>query len=167
MSLIPGGGDYLEMAPAITKHVVGRAPGEYAVPAVCPPFPSQEPCHVVLPRCWISSGISRDAVIWEFYCPPCVLVAKRWILPSPVRIDSVVVKQCLASLQTNKQKKLFSFLHGSVSSHVVEEDPGNNSHLRINCQLCWKCSPDTSGAVEQWYKPCPSRCLWVRISYQE
>lgn len=77
MSLIPGGGDYLEVAPAITEHVVGRAPGEYAMPAVCPSFPSQELCHLVLPRCWISSEISRDVVIWDFYCPPCVLVGER------------------------------------------------------------------------------------------
>lgn len=33
MTLIPGGGGYLEMAPAVSKHVVGRAPaeGEYAM----------------------------------------------------------------------------------------------------------------------------------------
>lgn len=79
MSLISGGGDYLEMAPAITKRVVGRAPaeGEYAMPTGCPPFPSQELCHLVLPRCWISLGISRGVVIWNFYSLLCVLVGKR------------------------------------------------------------------------------------------
>lgn len=79
MYLIPGTGDYLEMAPAITKHVMGRAPGEgeYAMPAGCPPVPAQELCHLVLPRCWNSSGISRDVVMLDFYCAPCVLVGKR------------------------------------------------------------------------------------------
>lgn len=35
MSLIPGGGDYLEVARAIIKHMVGRArgEGEYAMTA--------------------------------------------------------------------------------------------------------------------------------------
>lgn len=135
--------------------------------ACCPPVPSQELCHLVLLRCWISSGISRDVVMWDFYCPPGVLVGKRRILSNPVRVDRVVGKQCLANLQKKKKLFSFSFLHGSVSPHIEEEDPGSNSHLRINCQLCWKCSPATSGAVVEWNKPCPSWCLWVRISYQE